>query len=129
MELRDIRARDVMKAIGMHPIGLDLYVAPDGTSPLVVATPNEHVVDVLDRVARVGGSANVAVAGARSFELIVLEMHGHGDADADDLMIGEDISMGMLSIRLAEQPGAARRLRLRGQEVDVPRVGREIAYA
>ncbi len=97
----DDAIRRVMTAIAIGDDVVNLsYTAPDGTQPLIVTTPNEYLSDVIARVEAVGGSANVALARARSFSLFVIRGEGERaahDAESDEL--NKELSMGMFYLR------------------------------
>lgn len=74
------------------------YVAPDGSRPVVVCTPNEYLSDVAQRIEAVGGSANVVMAEVKRFKIMVIESvpdDSQGEAEG----VNAEISMGMFYIR------------------------------
>ncbi len=76
--------------------------AEDGSSPIVVAFPNDYASEVLARVRAVGGSANVTIAFKDYFEIIKFQSSIKAEAQ---IVINRDLSMGMLLIRIKENPG------------------------
>ena len=53
-------SKRIMRTLGVRPV--PLVTLDDGSSPIVVALPNDYASEVLARVRAVGGSANVTVA-------------------------------------------------------------------
>lgn len=63
MQSRSLATRRVMKTIARRVADQPLPVRlADGTSPVVVALPEDQLVDIGDQVKRLGGHANVFVA-------------------------------------------------------------------
>lgn len=122
------RTKRIMRTIGLRAEPFQLFRLEDGTSPMVVALPNERISEVLDRVRRVGGSANVAVAYAKNFEMLTLQDSASTNAQGE-LLISEDISIGLLALRLRENRGKTLRLKFRDADVEVPHFESEVAYA
>lgn len=104
---------------------LTLVSITDGTNPLVVALPNEHVSEVLSRVQALGGVATIAVAYAKNYRLITMGQRNvaHGVVE-----INEDLSMGMLLIRMENNPGRTLHFRFRDVDTSVPEGSPELAY-
>lgn len=75
------------------------YTANDGTKPIVVTTPAESVEDVMIQVKRAGGHANVAVALAKQFRIIVM-FSDLPEQPKNDLEVNRDMSMGMFLIHV-----------------------------
>lgn len=123
---RDMATRKVMKTLGQSE-GTLPFVLDDGTSPLVVAMPYEHVSEVMSRVVSMGGKANIAVAFATNYATLVM---GRATVHAgEDLVINQDLSMGMFLIRVKNHPGQTIRFRFRDIDANVPEVTQELAYA
>lgn len=103
-----------------------LYHAPDGSVPVIVVLPHEHASEVIGRVNSIGGGANVAVAFAKYFELLPLLPNGTADAQ---IIINQDLSMGMLLLRIEQNPGKVIQIKLRDREVELAPGNLELAYA
>lgn len=90
-----------------------------GNAPIVIALPNEYIADVFERAKRVtsDGVVNIIIASTNQYE--VLRFNGSIATDVD-LEVNGELSMGMLSIRLAMNPGKSIRVNLRDSSVDVP---------
>lgn len=123
---RDVATRKVMKTLGQSAAGLPFRLE-DGTSPLVIAMPYEHVSEVVNRVLSLGGRANVAVAFAKNYATLVMGRHIEGSGD--EIEITQDLSMGMFLIRVKSHPGQRVRFRFRDVDTNVPEVQQELAYA
>ncbi|TFC92028.1 MULTISPECIES: hypothetical protein [Cryobacterium] len=113
-------------AVGQHRVTLP-FRAEDGSQPLVVAMPYEHVSDVVLRVRSIGGHANVAVAFARNFSLVVMDSDDT-EAVGPEMEVNEDLSMGMFLIAIGSHPSKKTRFRFRESVANVPVVQRELAY-
>jgi len=126
---RDEATKRVMRSLSrVNPTRTaHLFRSPEGSVPVVVSLPNENASEVIARVQTLGGEANVAVAFASYFEIIPMTRNGD-KADAE-LVINHDLSMGMLLIRIKQNPGKTIRLRLRGRQADLPVPQLEIQYA
>ncbi|WP_147374425.1 hypothetical protein [Microbacterium sp. AG238] len=122
----------MMKSIAVGPRRVNLpYAAPDGTRPLVVATPNEHISAVIARVAAAGGAANVALAEARKFVVFVMRSEDEDVPDAPGEIsedVNEDMSMGMLLLR-ASRRGRKTSYRLRSGATIASPLSEQFAYA
>lgn len=123
---RDAATRKVMKTIGQREETLPL-VLDDGTSPLVIAMPYEHVSEVINRVASLGGQANVAVAFAQSYATLI--MARTTEYTGEYLVINQDLSMGMFLISVKNHPGQKIRFQFRDVDSNVPEISQELAYA
>jgi hypothetical protein len=127
---RDDATRRVMMSIATRFPRIQLpYVAPDGSKPLVVATPNENVSDVIERVKAAGGSANIALAEARRFRIFVIEGELGSESPSEDHEdINNEMSMGMLWLKTQSRKSGL--YKLKGAEAKkVPVANREFAYA
>lgn len=124
---RDEATKRVLKAIGRHSPRIQLFANAEGVSPIVVALPNEHVSEVVARVRAVGGRANVAVAYAKTYSLI--QMGAAIRSNEGAVVVNQDLSMGMLLIKLERNPGKSLLFRFRDIETDVPVGSSELAYA
>ncbi|QNE44963.1 hypothetical protein F1C15_15085 [Frigoribacterium sp. NBH87] len=90
-----------MSTIATYPSPITLqYTAEDGSQPLVVTTPNEYLSEVIARMKALGGSANIALAKAKSFQLGSLEYAGESEEFAGVDVVNHDMSMGMLFMKL-----------------------------
>lgn len=101
---RHSAARRVLKSIAVGPKKINLpFTAPDGSKPIVVATPAEYLSDVIARVEAAGGSANVVLAEAKSF--VVFTLMGSESDTVDDAVesVNTDMSMGMLWLKYNAQ--------------------------
>lgn len=124
---RDDATRRVMKSLARPEFAhLPSYESPDHVFPVVVALPNEHVSEVMARVAHIGGCANVAVAFTDTFSMCVM---GAGSSAEDFLEINQDLSMGMFLIRVHKNPGRKIRFRFREMSSEIPLVVSDLAYA
>lgn len=113
-------------AIGAKRIALP-FTAQDGSKPLVVATPNEYVSEVIKRVEAVGGSANVALAEARKFTIFIIEGEAN-DAPMDDRQdVSDDMSMGMFWLKAKVKRSS--QFRIRNAEAKFPATKQEFAYS
>jgi hypothetical protein len=119
-------SKRIMRTLGTIFPAVPLVQIEDGTSPIVVVFPNDYASEVIARVRAVGGSANVTVAFKDYFEIIKFQPGIKAEAQ---IIINSDISMGMLLIRIKENRGKAVRLHIRDEEVDVPLLETEFAYA
>lgn len=91
--------RRVMRSIMRPDSKVNLrYVAPDGSRPVVVCTPNEYLSQVTQRIDAVGGSANVVLAEMKRFKIMVIEAVPD-DSEAESEGVNAEISMGMFYIR------------------------------
>ena len=126
---RDDATRRVMKTLALtnSPASFPHRLA-DGSTPIVVALPNEYVSDVMNRVSSMGGNANVAVAFRDHFQTVVLGTSLKGN-ESEVVEINQDISMGMFLIRVTANPGKRMRFRFRNINADVPEVSLEMAYS
>lgn len=122
---RDAATRKVMKTLSQREGTLPL-VLDDGTSPLVIAMPYEHVSEVMNRVASMGGQANVAVAFAKSYSTLIMARSAAHTGDY--LVINQDLSMGMFLITVKNHPGEKIRFQFRDVDANVPEVSQELAY-
>ena len=126
---RDGVTKRVMKAIALTSLAVSLPVtAADGSSPIVVALPYELVSDVVSRVVSVGGQANVAIAFAESFHLVVIDNQGRTPGD-NPMEINQDISMGMLLNKLQQHPRKRVNFRFKNIDAGAPSGQQELAYA
>lgn len=116
----------VMKTIGCSAEPVELMKLEDGTSPLVVALPNEYVSDVFDRVTALGGQANIAVAYAKHFQTLTLTDRS---VTAGELEVNRDLSMGMLLIKMSRNPGKTIRVKVRDSAVALPQIETKLEYA
>lgn len=92
---RSLATRRVMKTIARRAHEQPLPVRrPDGTFPVIVALPDDTVVDVGDQVARSGDRANVFVAFDSDLVLIEFVVQ-HGAPDQDAQVAHEATSMAM----------------------------------
>lgn len=115
-----------MKALAMRgPDDVDLTLDADGHSPVIVCLPSEYVSEVTTRVARAGGTATVAVAFAKGYRLMTM---GKSASAAGAVEINEDLSMGMLLIRVDNNPGRTLRFRFRDVDASIPDSSPELAY-
>lgn len=118
--------RRVMRALGTRgPNELDLAVDTDGRSAVIVCLPNEYVSEVTSRVERAGGIATVAVAFAKGYRIMTM---GRSRSDGPVVEINEDLSMGMLLIRVDNNPGSTLRFRFRDVDASIPESSPELAY-
>ncbi len=122
---RDVATRKVMKTLSHSTAGLP-FTLQDGTSPLVIAMPYEHVSEVLNRVRSMGGQANVAVAFATNYATLVIGPET--DFSGNEMEINQDLSMGMFLIKVKSHPGQRVRFRFRDVDANVPEVRQELAY-
>lgn len=122
---RDTAIRKVMKTLSQRAGTLPL-VLDDGTSPLVIAMPYEHVSEVMNRVASMGGEANVAVAFAKSYATLI--MARTAEQAGEYLIINQDLSMGMFLITVKNHPGKKIRFQFRDVDANIPEVSQELAY-
>lgn len=122
---RDTATRRILKSLALGRYD-QLYVAEDGSRPIVISTPDEHISEVLSRVAAIGGKANVAIAFAKHFSVMIL---GGGGTSAGEITISRDLSMGMLLLRVEQNPGKRVRLRFRDVDTDIPVGQLELEYA
>ncbi|MFJ4166274.1 hypothetical protein ACIPY5_12020 [Microbacterium sp. NPDC089698] len=83
------------------------YVAPDGSRPVVVCTPNEYLSEVSKRVDAAGGSANVVLAETKRYSIIIMESVAGDAEDVGSEAVNADISMGMFFIRAKSRRGKA----------------------
>ncbi|MDR6572332.1 hypothetical protein J2X60_000968 [Curtobacterium sp. 320] len=115
-----------MKTIGTRANPVDLMKLDDGSSPLVVALPNEYVSEVFDRVRELGGNANIAIAFAKDFQVMTLSDRAvsHGE-----LEVNHDLSMGMLLIKMSKNPGKTIRISVRESAVALPQIETKMQYA
>lgn len=89
--------------------------APDGSHPLVVATRDELVSSVLDRLQSTGGSGNVVAPMLNG--LVVLAIHASSDDDAGDELpasITTDCTLGVLIERMRLDGGGLHRFVVEG---------------
>jgi hypothetical protein len=97
--------RKVLKSIAVGPQRVRLsYLNKDGEFPLIVALPSEYISHVVQRVIAVGGSANVAVAFAKSFRLMTLtdvnsDPKTVGTGPASDIEGTHEMSVGMVLLQ------------------------------
>ena len=122
-----------MKSIAVGPREVNLpFIAPDGSRPIVVATPNEHVSSVLARVEAAGGTANVALAEAQRFTVFVIRgTDGDNPSEDGELteVVNKDLSMGMLWLRASRKRSGKANYRLRDGASIAPAQSQEFAYA
>lgn len=79
------------------------YVAPDGSRPIVVCTPNEYLSDVLARVDALGGAANLVLAEVKRFHVLTITSAEVDEAEgAKSQSVNPDVSMGMFWIRTSQ---------------------------
>jgi hypothetical protein len=126
---RDDATRRVMLAIAMGPDVVSLpFEASDGTRPLVVATPNEDVSDVLKRVAAAGGGANIALAEARKFTIFMITSESiEAIPEAAD-EVNKDMSMGMFYLRMSRGGKRTGTFKVKNVAATIPSLRREFAY-
>ncbi|WP_203138420.1 hypothetical protein [Microbacterium sp. JZ31] len=122
--------RRVVAAIAFGPqeVGLP-YVAPDGSQPLVVATPAEYLSDVLVRVDAVGGSANVALAEVKRFSIFTITkaMTAVDASEESTDHLNSDMSMGMFKIKYTGRRKS--HFAVKGVDVEVNSEASSFAYA
>jgi hypothetical protein len=126
---RDAATRRVMLSIAVGPQRVELpYTAADGSKPLVVATPNENMSAVIERVEAIGGSANIALAEARKFTIFTIEGEpAPSEPSENEATVNKDMSMGMFWLKQKNRNGHF--FRLRNAEAKFPAVSQEFAYA
>jgi hypothetical protein len=95
--------------------------------PVTITLPNENASDVIARVQASGSGSNVAIAFAKHFEVIPMLPGGNGAGS--ELVISQDLSMGMLLLRIQQNPGKNISLKLRDREAELPSVNLELSYA
>jgi hypothetical protein len=115
-----------MRTLAIRTPKIQLTRDETGNAPIIIALPNEYASEVLSRVRAVGGLANVAIAYAEYFEIMTIRPDGRAEGE---LIISQDLSMGMLILRIKKNPGKLVRLRIRDEEVDVPAPSMEFDYA
>ncbi len=110
------------------PVRLD-----DGSSPVVIAVPEEPVKDMLDRLHRAGGAANVVIDYVDSFSVVSFYSSDIPNAASDDPAdVHHNSNVGMLIDWIHAQPDGSAAFRMNGSEapapsMDVPRI-REHEY-
>lgn len=115
-----------MKSLALRgPASGERLQIEDGTFPVVVALPYEHISDVINRVQSFGGQANVAIAFSDSFTMITMGQKAVGNKIVE---VHQDLSMGMFLIKAQNNPGKTIPLRFRDVAADVPMVSGELAY-
>jgi len=126
---RDDATRRVMKSLARpHASGALTLQLEDGTRPLVVSLPFEKVSEVVERVRSVGGRANVAVAHAKNFNTLVMDLSGMSATTRPVVEITEDLSMGMFIIKIEANPRKSILFRFQDIEAGVPAASQELAY-
>lgn len=127
MNVRKARASvKVMRSIGVGITRPHLAVGADGSTPMVITLPNEYAGEVFARVRAIGGPVNVIIAFTDSYKVMCFNepsAKSHGD-----LVINEDLSMGMLDLRMQKHPGKTLRLMFAEADVEAP-MQSEFAYA
>lgn len=120
-------SKRVMRALAINANRPNLTRDLRGNAPIVVSLPNENVSDVFDKAKRAmaDGVVNIVIAYANKYEVLSFDASLHPDAVID---VNGDLSMGMLSIRLNNNPGKSVRINLRGATIDVP-ASSSFAYA
>lgn len=127
---RDDATRRVMKSLARpHASGALSLQLDDGTRPLVVALPFEKVSEVVARVRVIGGKANVAVAHAKNFNTLVMDLNPRTATDRPVVEITQDLSMGMFVLRIEQNPRKSILFRFHDIEAGVPSVSQELAYS
>lgn len=101
------------------------YVAPDGSRPIVVCTPNEYLGEVTQRVDALGGAANLILAETNRFRAMVIETVPDDSAGEPEDVNG-DISMGMFWIRTQRRKDRNALFHIAGVGVSSPQ---SFAYA
>ncbi|WP_300265882.1 hypothetical protein [Microbacterium sp.] len=75
-------------------------VADDGSTPIVVCTPNEYLSDVIARVDLIGGRANVVYAEVKRFRVFSIRaVENDGSDQSETTGHNADMSMGMFMIK------------------------------
>lgn len=123
---RSEASKRVMRTLAIRTPKIALTRDETGNAPIIVTLPNEYASEVLARVRTIGGLANVVIAYAKYFEIMTIRPEGKAQGE---LIINQDLSMGMLMIRVKENHGKTVRLRIRDEEVDVPAPSMEFDYA
>lgn len=120
-------SKQVMRAIALSDRRPRLARDPSGNAPIVISLPNENVVDVFKRAsdAASDGVVNVVIAYSSNFEVLAFDENPHPDSDIE---VNGELSMGMLSIRLNNNPGKSIRINLKDQTIEVPAAS-SFAYA
>lgn len=121
--------RRVMKAlarlVAREPLPVKLE---DGTSPVVVAVPEEPVADMLARISRAGGRANVAIDYVDHFAIAACESKSLGEAidsaTSDHAEVHQLSTVGMLMTWIATQPNGSGAFTMTGPVDTVPPVPR-----
>lgn len=93
---------------------------------MIVCLPNDYVSEVISRVEGAGGVATVAVAFAKGYRLLRM---GRSSVTSGVVEINEDLSMGMLLIRVDNNKGSTLRFRFRNVDTSIPESTPELAYA
>lgn len=96
------------------------FVAPDGSRPIVVCTPNEYLSDVLQRVDALGGSANVVLAEMKRFQVMTIGSNPVDAVDDESQSVNPDVSMGMFWIRASRSGKRLSTFHLAGVDVTAP---------
>ena len=128
MSTRTKRTIQVMKTLALHQHSPLPFQSAEGTFPIVVALPSDYVSDVVARIRRVGGSANLAVASANAFELYGFSSTGQPSA-IKPIVINQDLSMGMLAIRIKKNPGRSVRLVFRDTDTNIPEPDNKMQFS
>lgn len=120
-------SKRVMRTIAIDRRRPHLFRDQNGNAPMMIVLPNEYVGEVFDRAQKLSsaGGFNIIVAFAKHFEVMTYD----GAVNPEfDMEISGDMSMGMLGIKMDQNPGKCIRINVRGQSVDVPSAA-SFAYA
>lgn len=90
----------------------------DGSSPVVVALPEDPITDVTERVARVGGAANVVVADTESFAIVAFVSRENNDPIGEAVEVHHLSDAGMLVAWLSSTPDNCGSFRVKGQDTE-----------
>lgn len=124
---RSVASIKVMRALAINAVDAPLIRDESGEAQIIVSLPSEYASEVLARVRAVGGDVNVIIAYSKTFELMVMRKGTPADSM---LEINRDLSMGMLALKIKENPGKSIRLKIRDQSsVEIPADSVEFEYA
>lgn len=124
---RTAASKRVMRALAITAVDAPLVRDEHGEAQIVIALPSEYASEVLARVRDVGPIVNVIIAYSKTFELMTMREGAPSDAV---LEINNDLSMGMLTLRMKENPGRRFRLKIRDETaVDIPSESLQFEYA
>ncbi|MFJ6429727.1 hypothetical protein [Microbacterium maritypicum] len=120
-------SKRVMRAVALSQPRPKLARDSDGNAPIVISLPNENVSDVFARAKRAAknDAVNIIIAYSGNYEVLRFDGSVAPDAAID---VNGDLSMGMLSIKLNNNPGKSIRVNVRGETIDVPAAS-SFAYA